>query len=228
MKAIEMHGYGDVDQLHYDDVPMPKPGPNEVLVKVGAASVNPIDWKIRRGDLKAMMPVQFPAIPGRDFAGEVVEVGSAVSSFKPGQKVMGVGNQTYAEYVSVPSANVTPIPDGLALEEAGALPLVATTGAELIDRIAPKRAATVLVTGALGSVGRAAVYASKQRGARVIAGVRESQKQPNAQNLGKFAEAARKHEFNIPIAKRFKLSQAADAQKLAEQGKADGKIVLIP
>src|SRR5215469_8716624 len=211
---------------------------------------------------------------------------------------MGVGNQTYAEYVSVPSANVTAIPDGLGLEEAGALPLVTTTGSELIDRIAPKRGATVVVTGALGSVGRAAVYAAKQRGARVIAGVRESQKkaaeslgadqvvaidkdpeiaslpeleaiadtvsgdvigklipklkhggvlgsvlgkpkategkdirveaivaQPNPQNLSKFAEAARKHEFNIPIARRFKLSQAADPQKLAEQGKADGKIV---
>ena len=300
MKAIEMYGYGGVDQLHYDDVPIPKPGPNEILVKVGAASVNPIDWKIRRGDLKAMMPIQFPAIPGRDFAGEVVEVGLGVSNFKPGQKVMGVANQTYAEYVSVPSANVTIIPDGLGLEEAGALPLVATTGSELIDRIAPKRGEILLVTGALGSVGRAAVYAAKQRGARVIAGVRESQKkaaasiadqvvaldkdseitslpqldaiadtvdgevirklipklkpggvlgsvlgkpkaaegkdirveaivaQPNSQNLGKLAEAARKREFNIPIAKRFKLSQAADAQKLAEQGKADGKIVLIP
>jgi NADPH:quinone reductase-like Zn-dependent oxidoreductase len=70
---------------------MPKPDPNEVLVKVGAAIVNPIYWKIRRGDLTAMMPVQFPAIPGSDFAGEVVEVGPGVSNFKPGQKVMGVG-----------------------------------------------------------------------------------------------------------------------------------------
>ncbi|HYK16627.1 MAG TPA: NADP-dependent oxidoreductase, partial [Bryobacteraceae bacterium] len=150
---------------------------------MGAARVNPIDWKTRRGDLKAMVPVQFPAIPGRDFAGEVVEVGPGVSNFKPGQKVMGVENQTYAEYVSVPSANVTAIPDGLGLEEAGALPLVATTGSELIDRIAPKRGATVVVTGALGSVGRAAVYAAKQRGARVIAGVRESQKKA-AESLG--------------------------------------------
>ena len=183
MKAIEMNGYGDMDQLSYDDVPTPKPGPNEVLVKVAAASINPIDWKIRRGDLKSLMPVQFPAIPGRDFAGEVVETGPGVSNFKPGQKVMGVGNRTYAGYVTVPAANLVPIPDGLGVEEAGALPLVATTGAELIDRIAPKSGETVLVTGALGSVGRAAVYSVKQCGARVIAGVRESQKK-DAELLG--------------------------------------------
>jgi NADPH:quinone reductase-like Zn-dependent oxidoreductase len=78
---------------------------------------------------------------------------------------------------------VTPIPDRLELEEAGAMPLVATTGSELIDRIAPKRAATLLMTGALRSVGRAAVYAAKQRGARVIAGVRKSQKKA-AESLG--------------------------------------------
>jgi NADPH:quinone reductase-like Zn-dependent oxidoreductase len=301
VKAIELLGYGDVDQLHYDDVPTPKPGPNEVLVKVAATSVNPVDWKIRRGDMKAMVQVHFPTIPGRDFAGEVVETGPGVSKLKPGQKVMGVVNRSYAEFVTVPADAVTPIPDGLDLEAAGALPLVTTTGSELIEHIQPKRGDTVLVTGALGGVGRTAVYEAKKRGAHVIAGVRERQKkeaaslhadrvvaidsdseirslpdldaiadtvggeviaklipklkrggvlgsvlgkpkaaegkdirveafssQPNPQNLRKLAEAVRDREFQIPVVKKFKLSQAAEAQKLAEQGKVDGKIVLIP
>lgn len=65
MKAVQMHGYGGIDQLRYEDVPDPKPGPDEVLIKVRATSVNPIDWKIRRGDLKDVMPLRFPVILGR-------------------------------------------------------------------------------------------------------------------------------------------------------------------
>ena len=84
MKAVQMHGYGDVDQLRYEEVPTPRPGPGEVLVKVAVTSVNPIDWKIRRGYLKDAMPLQFPVILGRDVAGEVVETGANVSKWKPG------------------------------------------------------------------------------------------------------------------------------------------------
>jgi len=76
MKAIVMHGYRAVDQLRYEEVPTPKPGPDEVLVKVAATSVNPIDSKIRRGDLRSVMPLQFPVIPGRDVPGEIVEIGA--------------------------------------------------------------------------------------------------------------------------------------------------------
>ena len=70
MKAIQMHGYGGVEQLRYEEVPTPIPGPNEVLVKLAATSINPIDWKIRRGDRKATMPPQFPVLLGRDVAGD--------------------------------------------------------------------------------------------------------------------------------------------------------------
>lgn len=96
MKAVQMHGYGDTDQLRYEEVPTPVAGAGEVLVKLAATSVNPIDWKIRRGDLKGVMTLQFPLIPGRDVAGEVVAVGANVSAFTPGQKVMALGNGTYA------------------------------------------------------------------------------------------------------------------------------------
>jgi NADPH:quinone reductase-like Zn-dependent oxidoreductase len=153
MKAIQMHGYGGVDQLQYEDVPAPTAGPGEVLVKVAATSVNPIDWKIRRGNLKGMLTLQFPVIPGRDVAGEVVGVGAGVSNFKPGQKVMALTNRTYAELVAVPSAALATVPDGLELQQAGALPLVITTGAALIEHVGPHSGQTVLVTGS-GAGGR--------------------------------------------------------------------------
>jgi NADPH:quinone reductase-like Zn-dependent oxidoreductase len=177
MKAVQLHGYGSVDQLRYEEVPTPVPGPNEVLVKIAATSVNPIDWKIRRGDRKATVALQFPVIPGRDVAGEISAAGTGVSGFKLGQKVMALSNRTYAEFVAVPSAALAPVPEGLDLVQAGALPLVVSTGAELMERIAPQRGDTVLVTGALGGVGRTAVYVALDRGAHVIAGVRARQKQ---------------------------------------------------
>jgi NADPH:quinone reductase-like Zn-dependent oxidoreductase len=177
MKAVQMHGYGGVEQLRYEEVPTPIPGPNEVLVKLAATSINPIDWKIRRGDRKATVALQFPVILGRDVAGEISVAGAAASGFRVGQKVMALGNRTYAELVTVPSTVLAPVPDGLDMEQAGALPLVVSTGAELMERIAPQRGDTVLVTGALGGVGRTAVYVALERGARVIVGVRGNQKQ---------------------------------------------------
>src|SRR5665213_2480903 len=183
MKAVQMHGYGGVDQLRYEDVPDPKPGPGEVLVKVGATSVNPIDWKIRRGDMKDMMPLRFPVILGRDIAGEVVETGSNVTNLKPGQRVMGLVNHSYAEFLTAASDVLTVIPDGLDDKQAGSLPLVITTGAQLVDQVRPGRGDTILVTGAYGNVGRTAVYEAKQRGARVIAAVLFAQKE-DARSLG--------------------------------------------
>lgn len=300
MKAVQLHGYGDVDQLAYEDVPAPKPGPGEVLVKVAVTSVNPIDWKIRKGDLKAVMPLRFPVILGRDVAGEVVESGANVSKWKPGQKVMGVVNRSYAEFLTAPAEVLALVPEGLDMEQAGVLPLVVTTGAQLADHAQPKSGETILVTGALGQVGRSAVYAAKQKGARVIAGVRAQQKQdagalgsdqvvaidsdteidalpeldaiadtvdhdvigkllrklkrggvlasvvgkpkaaegndirvaafvsqPDAARLEKLAEAVRAGALTIPIARRFKLSEAREAQKLSEQGRTDGKIALV-
>jgi NADPH:quinone reductase-like Zn-dependent oxidoreductase len=183
MKAVQMLGYGGVDQLRYEDVPAPKPGADEVLVKVGATSVNPIDWKIRRGDLKDRMPLRFPVILGRDVAGEVVETGSNVTNLKLGQRVMGLVNRSYAEFLTAGSDVLTTIPDALDDKQAGSLPLVTTTGAQLVDHVSPGRGDTILVTGAYGNVGRTAVYEAKQRGARVIAAVLSAQKD-DARSLG--------------------------------------------
>jgi NADPH:quinone reductase-like Zn-dependent oxidoreductase len=173
-----------VDQLEYAEAPTPAPSSGEVLVRVIATSVNPVDYKIREGALKERMPLKFPVVLGRDVAGEVAALGSGVTKFKIGDMVMGLVNQSYAEWLTAPADALTKIPEGLDAKEAGLLPLVVTTGAQLIENgVKPKSGELVLVTGAAGSVGRTAVFAAKQHGAKVIAGVR-AQQMGEAQSLG--------------------------------------------
>jgi len=184
MKAVVLHAYGGPDQLRYKEVPTPELKPDEVLVKVSAASLNPVDWKLRSGSIQARMPLKLPAILGRDIAGEVVKVGESVYILKPGQMVMGLVFEGYAEFVAVKAEILAKIPDGLDVQKAAALPLVLLTGTQLMENaVGPKSGDTALVTGALGGVGRTAVFVAKQRGARVIAGVRTIQKN-DAQSLG--------------------------------------------
>ncbi len=177
MKAVQLHAYGGVDQLFYEDVPEPKPGNGELLVKVAATSVNPIDWKLRRGDMKAATPLHLPAILGYDVAGTVVSLGPGAQGFQPGERVMGLVDHAYAEFLVAKSEALTRIPDGLDTEDAAALPLVTLTGTQLIEKgVQPKAGQTVLVTGAMGNVGRTAVYVAKKHGMKVIAGVKASQR----------------------------------------------------
>lgn len=184
MKAVVLKSYGDVDALAVQEMPEPQVGPGEVKVRVSAASINPVDWKIRRGDLKARMPVQFPKILGRDVAGEVIEVGAGVDAFKPGDRVMGLVNAGYAEKVVAPVEAWAKVPESMDLKDAAALPLVALTGTQLMEEaVDPTKGDTVLVTGALGAVGRAAVFVAKARGVKVWAGVRAKQK-AEAEKLG--------------------------------------------
>lgn len=190
MKAVQLHGYGDVDQLRYEEVPTPEPGDGEVLIKVLATSINPVNWKLRAGHLKELMPLQLPAILGRDVSGEVVAVGRNVQGVKAGDKVIGLVNRSYAEYLTAKADTLAPVPDGLNLEEAGVLPLVTLTGAQLIEHgVKPTPGQTVLVTGAVGSVGRTAVHVAKKHGAHVVAGVRAKQKK-EAEELGAHAIVA--------------------------------------
>ncbi len=178
MKAVQLHGYGGPDQLRYEDVPEPRPASGEVLVKVLATSVNPEDYKLRSGKLKHTMPPQFPVLLGRDMAGEVVETGDGVANLQTGDRVMGLVNHSYAEFLTARADTLTLIPDGLDIEQAAVIPLATLAGAQLIELgIGPARCQTILVTGAVGSVGRTAVFVAKQHGARVIAGVRGTQKQ---------------------------------------------------
>jgi NADPH:quinone reductase-like Zn-dependent oxidoreductase len=186
VKAVQLLAYGGPDQLQYStNVPRPEPKDDEVLVRVKATSLNPIDWKMRSGSAKARFPVTFPAILGRDLAGEVVQVGTRVNGssslfsggFTQGQRVMALATETYAEYAVAKADSLAPIPDALDYEHAAALPLVTLTGTQLIERAAKvQRGQTILITGALGGVGRTAVYVAQQHGAQVIAGVRGSQR----------------------------------------------------
>ncbi len=177
MKAVLLQAYGGVENLRYENMPEPISASGEVLVKVIATSINPIDYKLRSGVLRTFMPLDLPAVLGRDVAGEVVGLGGGVTRFAVGDKVMGLVNKSYAEYLTAKAEDLTTIPEGLDGIEAGTLPLVTLTGAQLIEKgVQPKAGEVVLVTGAVGSVGRAAVFVAKQHGAKVIAGVRARQR----------------------------------------------------
>ncbi len=173
MKAVVLHGYGPASNLKYQDFQDPKPGSGEVLVRVSATSLNPVDWMLRAGTVKDIIPIEFPFILGCDLAGTVREVGEGVAGFEPGDRVMAMTLHTYAELCVVKAAELIRIPDGLEMTVAATLPLVNLTGDQLVRlgaQVQPGR--TVLITGALGAVGRSAVFAASEIGARVIAGVR--------------------------------------------------------
>jgi NADPH:quinone reductase-like Zn-dependent oxidoreductase len=185
MKAVVLHEYGGPDKLEFeDDFPDPLTGGNTVLIAAAAASVNPIDWKLRSGSAQQRFPLTFPAILGRDVSGIVKQVGANVVHFKPGDRVLALTNKTYAELVAVDDSDVTHLPDGVDLVDAAAIPLISLTGDQLV-RVATnvQKGQVVLVTGALGGVGRAAVHTAKKIGAQVIAGVRASQLEA-ARSLG--------------------------------------------
>lgn len=171
MKAIVVHQYGGPEVLKFEEYPDPVPGKGEVLVRVAAASVNPIDYKRRAGLTKDFYPIHFPGLIGVDMAGTVVKVGPGVEAFTAGNRVFAMADNTYAELCVVKADILADIPEGLDLIQAGALPLVTTTGNQLLSATGIKAGQTVLVAGAAGSVGRSAVFTAKQLGATVIAGV---------------------------------------------------------
>ena len=177
MKAVILHAYGDVSRLSYEnDEDLPPVGAGEVRVRLRATSINPIDWKLRSGGYKDRYPLDLPEILGKDLSGEIDELGPGVSGWQKGDRVMGLANGTYAEYTTAKADVLCPIPDALSFEQAAALPLVLLTGAQLIERGARVQPGqTILITGALGGVGRSAVHVAKAHGAHVIAGVRSSQ-----------------------------------------------------
>ena len=184
MKAVLLHGYGGVDQLVYEEVPIPIAGAGEVLVKLFAASINPIDYKIRRGEMKDIIPLQLPAILGYDLAGQVVALGEGVTGVKVDALVLGLAEPDLCGVCHLQSRRPARMPDALNPVEAGVLPLVLLTGTQLIESgVRPRGGQRVLVTGALGNVGRTAVHVAKKHGAYVIAGVRASQR-AEAEKLG--------------------------------------------
>jgi NADPH:quinone reductase-like Zn-dependent oxidoreductase len=175
MKAIVVHEYGGPEVLKYEDYPDPVPGRGEVLVRVAAASVNPIDYKRHAGLTKDFYPMQFPSLIGVDVSGTVVKVGPGVEAFTSGNRVFAMADNTYAELCVIKADVLADIPEGLDLIEAAALPLVTITGNQLLAATEIKAGQTVMVVGAAGNVGRSAVFTAKARGATVIAGVLKRQ-----------------------------------------------------
>ncbi|HAT33539.1 MAG TPA: NADPH:quinone reductase [Janthinobacterium sp.] len=174
MQAIRIHAYGDADQMHLEEAPMPVCGPADILVRVVAAGVNPVDWKIRAGALAAHLPRAFPITLGSDGAGTVSAVGAAVTAFQPGDEVyfyadLGRGG-SYAEYVAVDAAQAALKPRTLSFAAAAAMPAPAQAAwTALFDMARIEAGMRVLVHGAAGALGSIAVQLAKEAGATVIA-----------------------------------------------------------
>jgi NADPH:quinone reductase-like Zn-dependent oxidoreductase len=172
MRAAVIHSYGGPEVLKYEEYPDPQPGPREALVRVAAAGVNPVDLREREGGAKDWRPVIFPGVLGWDLSGTVVALGDGVRDLAIGEKVFAWGYHSYAELCAVKAELLAKVPAGLDLVAAAALPLVSATGCQLISVAGETRAGqTVLVSGANGAVGRCAVFAAKDQGCIVVAGV---------------------------------------------------------
>lgn len=175
MKAILIDTYGDADVLHPGSAQDPVANAGEVVVRVAATSINPIDIMRRAGLTKDESPLHFPTILGYDLAGTIVALGEGVTDFSVGDDVFGMADQTYAELCVTPASSLALIPKGMTAIEVAALPVVTITGNMLAHATGVTAGQTVLVTGAAGNVGRSAVYTLKQLGAHVIAAVLKSQ-----------------------------------------------------
>lgn len=208
MKAVVVHQYGGPEVLKFEDYPDPVPGAGEVLVRVAASSVNPIDYKRRAGLTRDFYPMQFPGLIGVDMAGTVVKICPGVEGFSAGDQVFAMADNTYAELCVVKAAVLAKVPNGLDLVQAAALPLVTVTGNQLMAATGIKAGQTVLVLGAAGNVGRSAVFTAKQRGAIVIAGVLKKQMN-EAKTLG--ADRAVATDDDNAIANLPSLDAVADA-----------------
>src|SRR5690349_7136573 len=169
MKAVRIHQYGDAGTLKLEEIPRLSIAADQILIRVRDAGVNPIDWKIRQGYLKQVMPASFPITIGQDFAGEVVESGKDVTEFAAGDRVFGFAQGSYAEYAAAPASTVAGIPNSIDFATAAALPTAGSTALQLVrDVVEPKPGLTILIHGAAGGVGSYASQIARNLGARVI------------------------------------------------------------
>jgi NADPH:quinone reductase-like Zn-dependent oxidoreductase len=174
VKAIRIHNYGGPEVLKYEDAPRPEPRAGEVLVRVHAAGVNPIDWKVREGYMKDLWPHKFPLILGSDLSGVVEELGRGVSRFKIGDEVYSLPDPTrngaYADYIVVRESEFSLKPKSLHHIRAAAVPLAALTAWQsLFDTAQLQSGQRVLIHAGSGGVGHFAVQLAKWKGAYVFA-----------------------------------------------------------
>jgi NADPH:quinone reductase-like Zn-dependent oxidoreductase len=172
MKAIRIHEYGGPEKLREEDVPEPRAESGQVLVRVHAASVNPIDYKLASGVMRQIMPLEFPWIPGGDFSGVVEAIGAGVTGFKKGDAVYGdtPGGGAYTQLLTTPTGVIAPKPGKLNHVEAASAPLAGQTAWQaLFDDGRLERGQTVLIHGGSGGVGAFAVQLAHWKGAKVLA-----------------------------------------------------------
>jgi NADPH:quinone reductase-like Zn-dependent oxidoreductase len=194
MKAARIHAYGNSDQIRIEDVPRPAVGPGDVLVRVRAAGVNPVDWKIREGYLKSVLALSFPYALGQDFAGEIVECGPDVAGFKTGDAVFGFASGTYGEFVSARVGTIAQKPRTIDFNSAAAVPTPGLTAYEVINDVARLgKDQTVLIHGGAGAVGSLAVQFARMKEARVVA-TASQEDGPEVMQLGAHAVIDYKNE----------------------------------
>lgn len=173
MKAVRIHEFGGPEVLSIDEIPVPQPAPDEVLIKVHATSVNPVDWKIREGQRKEKFPAKLPLTLGWDVSGTIEDLGEKVSAFRKGDEVYGrpdpTKNGAYAEYIVVKANIISIKPASIGHTEAAAVPLAGLTAWQgLFDHGLLKAGQKVLIHAAAGGVGTYAVQFAKWKGAYVI------------------------------------------------------------
>jgi NADPH:quinone reductase-like Zn-dependent oxidoreductase len=189
MRALVTHEWGDPEQMRLEQVPRPKAGDGELLVRVEAAGINPVDWKTRRsGGLMASRGVAPPVILGWDISGVVEAVGAGVEGFSVGDEVFGLPlfpkvAGGYAEYVAAPAADLAHKPSNITHVEAASLPLAALTAVQAMETAELAAGQLILVHAAAGGVGSLAVQIAKARGARV-AGTASTSNQDTLRELG--------------------------------------------
>ena len=188
MKAVRIHNYGGPEVLRFEDAPRPTPGSGELLIKVHAAAVNPVDGEIRAGYMKEIVPFVLPFIPGWDVSGVVETTGSGVTNFKKGDEVYArtdlSRNGAYAEYIVVKEAEAALKPRSVDHLHSAAIPIVASTAWQaLFDHAALGNEQRILIHGAAGGVGSFAVQLAKWKGAYVI-GTASTENQAFLRELG--------------------------------------------
>ncbi len=166
MKAIQFSRYGGPDVIELVEATEPHAADGQVRIRVHAAGVNAMDWKLRTGQLQEMMPLSLPSGTGVDASGVVDEVGAGVGDVKIGDAVFGIGSDTFAEYAVLTSW--APKPSSLSFEQAAGLPIPVETAVRILDQVGVQPGQTLLVSGASGGVGSAVIQIATERGIRVI------------------------------------------------------------
>jgi NADPH:quinone reductase-like Zn-dependent oxidoreductase len=177
MKALALESFEGGPRVI--DVPDPVVRPGEVLVRLGAASVNAFDVAVAAGYMKDFMPYEFPAVVGSDLAGRIDAVGDDVEDFEVGARIFGmmgtkgvIHDGSFGEFANPTAASIASAPEGLAEPDAGSLGVAGTTAMSALEAVAPSDGSTVLIVGATGGVGSFAIQLAALRGAHVIASVR--------------------------------------------------------